>query len=75
MSHNDIPKPHKIECADCGAAVDPESDPSLCPGCGSAGRRIEAQDYAVLTATEEATIDRRLDEGFAFLHDVLHDRS
>ena len=71
MSNDDISKPHKVECTVCGTPIDPETDPKVCPVCGSGNRRIEVQDSAVLTAAEEATIDRRLDEGSAFLRDVL----
>jgi hypothetical protein len=70
MSDDDAARP-SIKCADCGATINPATDPSFCRICGSENRSIETRDEAVLNVTEAATVDRRIEQTFAFLRDVL----
>jgi hypothetical protein len=47
-----------IVCAQCGAAIDPETDPSFCPSCGSGDRHIEVSDEVGLVVHERYELKR-----------------
>lgn len=48
-----------IVCADCGAMIDPATESSSCPVCGSENRRVDARDETTLKSYEDTRVKKK----------------
>jgi len=52
LTDEEPPMASSIVCASCGAKINPVTDPSICPVCGSGDRQITVHDYAKIDSHE-----------------------